>query len=333
MRDLETIAVHGGAWAIPDDMVEAHLRRCSRAALDGGDVLGRGGSALDAVEAAVRAMEEDPTYDSGRGAFLNREGAIELDACIMDGATLKAGSVAAVRNLLHPVSLARLVMERTDHVMLVGEGANLFAAEVGMASVPEEELLVGRELQRWRALRKDPKFRARVIFEPPRPLDADADPARPPVAEAPPPPRGDTVGAVALDRDGHVAAATSTGGTPKKRMGRVGDSPIIGSGAYADDAWGAVSTTGWGEPIMRACLALRVLEGCERGASMADAAGAALETMLRRFDGRGGAVCVSPRGEVAVPFTTPRMAHAVWRPDGAGVRASIDSPTLLRPWE
>ena len=327
--------VHGGAWAIPDDVVEAHLRGCSRAALDGADVLKRGGGALDAVEAAVRAMEEDPTYDSGRGAFLNREGAIELDACIMDGATLRAGSVAAARNLLHPVSLARLVMERTDHVMLVGEGANLFAAEVGMETVPEEELLVGRELERWRALRRDPKFRARVIFEPPRPLDADAGPARPDGAtETPPPqppPRGDTVGAVALDRDGHVAAATSTGGTPKKRMGRVGDSPIIGSGAYADDAWGAVSATGWGEPIMRSCLALRVLWGCERGETMADAAGASLEVMLRRFDGRGGAICVSPRGEVAAPFTTPRMAHAVWRPDGAGVRASIDSPTLLRP--
>ncbi len=310
---MEAIVVHGGAWAIPDAVVEDHLRGCERAAAAGADVLRGGGTALDAVEAAVGSLEDDPTYDAGRGAFLNREGAIELDACIMDGATLRAGAVAAVRNILHPITLARRVMELTDHVMLVGEGANLFAAEIGIDAVREEELLVGRELERWHRLKQDPKFRARVIFEPPE--------ARP----------GDTVGAVALDRDGHMAAGTSTGGTPKKRMGRVGDSPIVGAGAYADDAAGAVSATGWGEPIMRYLLSLRVLEAAGRGLAMVEAADATLEAMLARFDGRGGVICLSPAGGVAARFTTPRMAHAVWRADGGAVRSSIDAPTVLGP--
>jgi len=321
---METVVVHGGAWAIPDDAVGAHLRGCSRAAEVGSEALARGGTAVDAVEAAVREMEDDPTYDAGRGAFLNREGAIELDACIMDGSSLRAGSVAAVRNILHPVTLARRVMELTDHVMLVGEGANMFAAEVGIPTVPEEELLVGRELERWRRLREDPLFKARVIFEPPaaaRRADGVEGGAT----------RGDTVGAVALDRDGHMAAATSTGGTPKKRMGRVGDSPIVGAGAYADDAAGAVSATGWGEPIMRACLSLRVLSPAPPAGGLEAAARAALQDMLGRFDGRGGVVCVAPGGEVAAVFTTPRMAHAVWRRGDGGVRASIDAGTALRP--
>jgi beta-aspartyl-peptidase (threonine type) len=326
---VEAIVVHGGAWAIPDSVVADHLRGCERAAGVGADVLGGGGTALDAVEAAVGSLEDDPTYDAGRGAFLNREGAIELDACIMDGATLRAGAVAAVRNILHPVTLARRVMELTDHVMLVGEGANLFAAEIGVDAVREEDLLVGRELERWQRLRQDPKFRARVIFEPP------PAPSPPSVPSVPPARPGDTVGAVALDRDGHMAAGTSTGGTPKKRMGRVGDSPIVGAGAYADDAAGAVSATGWGEPIMRSLLSLRVLEAAGRGVGIAEAADAALEVMLARFDGRGGVICLTPRGEVAARFTTPRMAHAVWRAGGGGdgaVRSSIDASTVLGPW-
>jgi beta-aspartyl-peptidase (threonine type) len=281
----ERIIVHGGAWAIPDRMVEAHLAGCEAAAREGGRALSEGGSAIDAVEAAVRVMEEDPTFDAGRGSFLNREGAVEMDAVIMDGARLKAGSVAAVRNILHPVTLARLVMERTDHVLLVGEGANLFASEMGMEATPEEELLVGRELERWRQLKKDPRFRARVIFEPPKAA---------PSWDVP----GDTVGAVAMDGDGNTAASTSTGGTPKKRMGRVGDSPLVGAGVYADDATGAVSATGWGEPIILSCLSKRVLEFIE------------------------------PNGSITASFNTPRMAYALWRSEEPEVLALIDEQTL-----
>lgn len=311
----ERIVVHGGAWAIPDKIVEAHLQGCAAAAIEGGRVLEGDGSALDAVEAAVRVMEEDPTFDAGRGSFLNREGAVEMDAVIMDGAHLKAGSVAAVRNILHPVSLARMVMERTDHVLLVGEGANLFASEMGVDATPEEELLVGRELERWRKLREDPRFKARVIFEPP---------VAKPSWDVP----GDTVGAVALDGEGHLAAATSTGGTPKKRMGRVGDSPLVGAGAYADDATGAVSATGWGEPIILACLSRRVLEFIERGMGPGAAARAALDEMLARHEGRGGVILVAPDGSITASFNTPRMAYAVWRSEEPDILALIDDQTL-----
>lgn len=313
---MEAILVHGGAWAIPDRVRQAHLDGCRAAAAEGGRVLEAGGTALDAVEAAVRSMERDPTFDAGRGSFLNREGMVEMDAVIMDGARLKAGSVAAVRNILHPVTLARLVMDRTEHVMLVGEGANLFAAEVGVEAAPEEELLVGRELERWRRLREDPRFRARVIFEPTR--------VPKPSWDVP----GDTVGAAAVDRRGDVAAATSTGGTPKKRMGRVGDSPLVGAGAYADNAAGAVSATGWGEPIIISCLSRRVLEHIERGQEPTEAAQAALEEMLRRHEGHGGVILVTPDGTVVAAFNTPRMAYALWRPDGRGAQAFIDEPML-----
>ncbi len=311
----ERLMVHGGAWAIPDRMVESHLAGCTAAAEEGGRVLSGGGSALDAVEAAVRVMEEDPTFDAGRGSFLNREGAVEMDAVIMDGARLRAGSVAAVRNILHPVTLARLVMERTDHVLLVGEGANLFAAEVGVDATPEEELLVGRELERWRKLREDPGFRAKVIFEPPKAT---------PSWDVP----GDTVGAVALDVEGNVAAATSTGGTPKKRMGRVGDSPLVGAGAYADNLTGTISATGWGEPIILACLSKRVLEFIERGMGATRASQAALAEMLERHDGRGGVILVTRDGTMTAAFNTPRMAYAVWSGEDPVARALIDDPTL-----
>ena len=307
--------VHGGAWAIPDRMVEAHLAGCTAAAEEGGRALSEGGSALDAVEAAVRVMEEDPTFDAGRGSFLNREGAVEMDAIIMDGARLRAGSVAAVRNILHPVTLARLVMERTDHVLLVGEGANLFAAEVGVEETPEEDLLVGRELERWRKLREDPRFRAKVIFESPKAT---------PSWDVP----GDTVGAVAMDADGNVAAATSTGGTPKKRMGRVGDSPLVGAGAYADNLAGAVSATGWGEPIILSCLSKRVLELLERGMDPTRASQAALDEMLERHDGRGGVILITPDGSITASFNTPRMAYALWKPEMPEVLAFIDDQTL-----
>ena len=309
------IIVHGGAWAIPDRMVEAHLAGCAAAAEVGGKVLADGGSALDAVESAVRAMEEDPTFDAGRGSFLNREGAVEMDAIIMDGSRLRAGSVAAVRNILHPVTLARMVMERTDHVLLVGEGANLFASEMGMEATPEEDLLVGRELERWRKLREDPRFRAKVIFEPPTAA---------PSWDVP----GDTVGAVAMDANGNTAASTSTGGTPKKRMGRVGDSPLVGAGAYADDTVGAVSATGWGEPIILACLSRRVLEFIERGMGPAKASQAALDEMLQRHEGRGGVILITPDGSITASFNTPRMAYALWTGEDPEVLARIDDPTV-----
>ncbi|MEX2701693.1 MAG: isoaspartyl peptidase/L-asparaginase, partial [Candidatus Baldrarchaeota archaeon] len=227
------ILVHGGAWNIPDELVEDHIKGVENAANIGWEILRNGGSALDAVEEAVKAMEDDPTFDAGKGSFLNEEGFVELDAIIMDGATLDVGAVAAVRNIKNPVVLARKVMELTEHVLLVGEGANRFAKKIGMKTVDLSELVLEREIERWKKF-KEGKISIEKLFEQT--------------------PKG-TVGAVALDKHGNFAAATSTGGVAGKMVGRVGDTPIVGCGAYADNNYGAVSSTGHGEKIMKIVLA------------------------------------------------------------------------------
>lgn len=301
------IIVHGGAWGIPDDAVGAHLKGVSAGVEAGYDVLKRGGRALDAVEAAVVVLEDDPTFDAGKGAFLNRIGEVELDAIVMDGNGLRAGSVAAVRNIRNPVKLARAVMERSGQVLLVGEGANLFARAIGIPSCRTEDLLVGRELERWKRIkRKKKKFQVREIF--------DRVQREPKTGS-----RRGTVGAVAIDRGGNLAAATSTGGVPHKLPGRVGDSPIIGSGAYADNLSGAASATGWGEPIMRVVLSKTACDFMARGMGPTPAGRLALGIMKRRVDGLGGLVGIDRRGRVGFAYNTPRMARAVVGPDGARV--------------
>ncbi len=253
------------------------------------EVLSSGGTALDAVEAAVRQLETDPTFDAGCGSFLNEDGEVELDASIMDGATLKAGAVAAVRRLLHPVTLARKIMEETDHLLLVGTGAEKFARKMGMKFSPTTALLTGRELELWKKLKKKETFHAKTVFSGH--------------------PKG-TVGAVVLDSSGNLAAATSTGGTPRKMAGRVGDTPVIGAGTYADNLLGAVSCTGWGEGIMRIGLARRILNYIENGADAPNAVKKAVEEMRRRVDGYGGAILVTPKGEIGLYHNTPKMAFA-----------------------
>ena len=244
---------------------------------------------MDAVEAAVRQLESDPTFDAGCGSFLNEDGEVELDASIMDGKTLKAGAAAAVRRLMHPITLARKIMEETDHLLLVGTGAEKFARKVGMKFSPTTALLTGRELELWKKLKRKESFHAKMVFSGG--------------------PKG-TVGAVALDSKGNLAAATSTGGTPRKMAGRVGDTPVIGAGTYADNLLGAVSCTGWGEGIMRIGLAKRVLNYLEKGVSAPNAVKKAVEEMRRRVDGYGGAILVTPKGQVALYHNTPRMAFA-----------------------
>lgn len=287
------IIVHGGAWGIPDNAVEPHLRGVSAGAEAGHAVLRRGGTSLDAVEAAVVVMEDDPTFDAGRGAFLNRIGEVELDAIIMDGDGLRSGAVAAVRNIRNPVRLARAVMDRGRQVLLVGAGANLFARAVGIPTCRTQDLLVGRELARWKRIRKKRSFSVREIFV------TIQDESR----------RG-TVGAVAIDRSGNLAAATSTGGVPHKLPGRVGDSPIIGAGAYADNLSGAVSATGWGEPILRVVLSKTACDFLEDGFAPAAACRRALSIMKRRVDGIGGLIAIDRKGRVGHCFNTPRMAWA-----------------------
>ncbi|HKQ63114.1 MAG TPA: isoaspartyl peptidase/L-asparaginase family protein [Candidatus Polarisedimenticolaceae bacterium] len=291
------LAIHGGAWNIPDEDLLAY-RTGVRAALEQGwDVLRGGASALDVVERVVRLLEDDPTFDAGRGSRVNREGRVELDASIMDGSALHAGAVAAIQGVRHPISVARCVMTRSQHVMLAGEGARRFAIEVGAELCRTEELLVGRELERYR----------RVQAGESQLVDDEFGAGRGPEG---------TVGAVALDAAGHLAAGTSTGGTQNKLAGRVGDTPVIGAGTYADDGAGAASATGWGEGILRVVLAKSAIDLMAAGHHPAEAGGRALET-LQRVQGRAGLILLDPLGRSAAVFNTPRMARGWVGADGA----------------
>lgn len=283
------IIVHGGAWDIPDEEVAAHREGCRKAAAAGWAVLDEGGRAVEAVQVAVSVMEDDPTFDAGYGAALNAAGDVELDAMIMDGATLQVGAVAAVRFVRNPIVLARAVMEQSPHVMIVGEGAWQFAAHQGIPLCSPEELMVERELRRYRSLRSLRSQSARDFFE-----------RRP----------GGTVGAVAIDWHGHLAAATSTGGTPLKAPGRVGDSALVGCGTYADDATGAVSASGWGETIMRVVLAKTICDLMGAGYDSREAVREGIAILGRKVQGLGGAIAINSRGQIGWGFNTPRMAYA-----------------------
>ncbi|MBX2873308.1 MAG: isoaspartyl peptidase/L-asparaginase [Saprospiraceae bacterium] len=280
------LIVHGGAWSIPDEMDAAHLNGVQKALETVYPALQAGISALQAVEQAVNILEEDPTFDAGRGAFLNDQGEIELDAIIMDGRDLSFGAVAAVQNLLHPVSLAQQVMVKTDHSMLVGKGAQAFARAIGMEELDPTVLLTERELAYYHQIKEDPNFKSHHPFEP---LPSD------------------TVGAVAMDKDGNLAAATSTGGTPRKMAGRVGDSPIIGAGAYADNQTGAVSTTGWGESIMKVLLAKTVCDRMEH-TNAEEAARFGVQVLREKGKGYGGLIGVNAQGDYSFAYNTEKMA-------------------------
>ncbi|MBG0777017.1 MAG: isoaspartyl peptidase/L-asparaginase [Desulfovibrionaceae bacterium] len=323
------LIVHGGAWDIPDEHVDAHLAGVRAAVEEVYPRLLQGMSALEAVERAVNVLEADPAFDAGRGAFLNADGRIELDAMIMDGARLDFGAVAGVRNLLHPVSLARRVLEAEDFRILIGEGAMRFARECGFVELDPRELLTERELAFYESIKDDAQFSILGSF--------GKKPAGPAGGKKPKAPAGpgsgpsDTVGAVALDASGDLACATSTGGTPRKHPGRVGDSPIIGCGGYADNELGAASATGYGEAILRvmlcrtACEGLRVVPetgGAGAGAAGAmDAARAAIDVLEHRAGGLGGVILLTPRGDFGFAHNTPRMAFAT--ADEGGVRAAI----------
>jgi beta-aspartyl-peptidase (threonine type) len=301
------LAVHGGAWNIPDDAVQPSLQGVRAALGVGWRELEEGRSALDVVELTVRALEDDPVFDAGRGSRLNNEGTVELDASIMTGATLRAGSVAAIRDVPHPVSVARLVMERSPHVMLVGEGARKFAVSAGAETCRTLDLLVGRERQRYLRVRAGERDLVEKEFDPEGNPDATSL---------------GTVGTVALDSAGRLAAATSTGGTQDKAAGRVGDTPIIGAGTYADDRFGAASATGWGEAILRVLLTKSAVDHLAAGLDVELAADKAL-SMLDRVRGKGGLILVDHQGRLALAFNTPRMARA-WATETGGMRAAVE---------
>lgn len=288
------LVVHGGAWAIPDDVVEAHIAGVRRAAAEGWSVLTSGGSALDAVEVAVAVMEDDETFDSGRGSFLTRDGRVQLDAILMDGATLRAGGVGCVERVRNPIHVARKVLDESPHVYLVGEGAEQFAEEHGIPLCDNRELVVPREVRRLE------DFKAQAANGETVDLFGSA------VSH-------DTVGAVACDSLGNLAAATSTGGTLAKAPGRVGDSSLIGCGCYADNQSAAVSTTGWGEPIMKLVLGKWAADRVEQGVAPERAAALAMEHLKTRAGGHGGIILLDAQGRFGLAHNTPRMAWAIRR--------------------
>jgi len=312
-----SLIVHGGAWDIPDETVGACNAGCRSALEAGWSTLSRGGSALDAVEAAIILLEEDPVFDAGFGSHLNLDGRVECDAIVMNGATLRAGAVAALRHIRNPIRLARTVLEHCPHMMLVGEGAERFAKEAGMALCDPEELISEAEREAWRLCSQDKHAAAHH--------------------------RGHeqgTVGAVAIDAQGKLFAGTSTGGTCCKLPGRVGDSPLIGCGCYADSSAGGVSCTGYGEAIMKIVMAKTATEmlrsgrnafcvsdssrdsgsltapSCAADAAML-AAREAVHLLGSRTHATGGLILLDCEGNPGFAFNTPRMAYGYVAADGS----------------
>lgn len=285
------LVVHGGAWTIPEDMVEGHLNGVRNAIAAGWQALSRGGSALDAVEEAVVILEDDETFDAGRGSFLNRDGRVQLDAFIMEGATLRGGGVGCVERLRNPVRAARKILSESPHVYFVAEGAERFAAEHGIALCDNQDLIIPREVERLHA------FQAQAGGETP-------DLFAPAISH-------DTVGAVALDRDGNLAAATSTGGTLNKAPGRLGDSSLIGCGCYADNESAAASLTGWGEPIMKLVLAKWAADRVLAGNLPEWVSQEAMNYLKARVNGHGGIILLDATGRIGIAHNTPRMAWAL----------------------
>jgi L-asparaginase / beta-aspartyl-peptidase len=300
------LAIHGGAGTIERSNMTPEREREYRAGLKsaltaGYEILKRGGSSLDATEAAVRVLEDDPHFNAGKGSVFTSAGINEMDAAIMDGKTFAAGAVASLKHIKNPVSLARLVMEKSGHVMMDCEGAELFAKENGIELVDQKYFFTQ---ERWNALQKiKAAEKSRTSDAGKRFVITDQD-------------RHGTVGAVALDQNGNLAAATSTGGTTNKRPGRVGDTPVIGAGTYANNATCAVSATGDGEYFIRATVGRDVSALMEyRGMSLKDAAQAALDKVAK-LGGTGGLIAIDGQGNVTLPFNTAGMYRGYVDPNG-----------------
>jgi beta-aspartyl-peptidase (threonine type) len=301
------LVVHGGAGTIDRSNMTPERERAYRAGLEralttGYEILKRGGSSLDATEAAVRVLEDDPHFNAGKGAVFTSVGTNELDAAVMDGKTLKAGAVAAIKHIKNPVSLARLTMEKSGHVMMDGEGAEAFAQQNGVELLPDQKYFYRQE--RWDALQKiKTAEKHRTGHAGKAVVITDQD-------------RHGTVGAVALDQNGDLAAATSTGGTTNKRPGRVGDTPVIGAGTYANNATCAVSATGDGEYFIRATVAHDVSALMEyRGMSLREAAQTVLGKVAK-LGGAGGLIAIDRKGNIALPFNTSGMYRGYVDPNG-----------------
>jgi beta-aspartyl-peptidase (threonine type) len=277
-------------------MVDAHIAGVTHAMRTGWDILRKGGSALNAVEQAVIVLEDDETFDAGRGSFLNRDGKVQLDAFIMDGATLRGGGVGCVEHIRNPVCVARKILSESPHVYFVAEGAERFAEQHGIPLCKNEDLIIPRERERLKQYQAHAKENQPDLFAPSI--------------------SHDTVGAVALDRDGNIAAATSTGGTLNKAPGRLGDSSLIGCGCYADNESAAASTTGWGEPIMKLVLAKWAADRVVAGNAPDWVAKEAINYLQARLNGHGGIILLDSKGRYGIAHNTPRMAWALHTASG-----------------
>ena len=278
--DRVSLIVHGGAGDIPDEEVLPAREGCREAVETGWHMLQAGAAALDVVENVVKIMEDNPVFDAGRGSFMNANGEIEMDAILVDGMTLRFGAVAAIQRVKNPIQVARLVMERTSHVLLVGAGAEAFARSMGIPECRVEDL------------------------------------RRPEVFNHPGPEKYGTIGAIVRDRQGNLAAATSTGGMKNKMPGRVGDSPIIGSGVYADNLFGGASATGEGEALMKIIFCKMACDLMAKGMATQPAAEETLDYLARRVEGKGGIIMMNPQGEIGWAFNTRRMTCGWVTPEG-----------------
>ncbi len=313
------LVLHGGAGVIARSSMtpeaEAKYRAGIREALGAAAaILDKGGSSLDAVEAAIKLLEDNPLFNAGRGAVFAADGTNQLDAAIMNGATMQAGSVADVQHTRHPISLARAVMEKSPHVMLIGKGADEFAASVQLEQVPQSFFFTER---RWQQLVDELRKAGAPI--PPRPEGAPSPPAKP-VAdyELPAAHKYGTVGVVALDRQGNLAAGTSTGGTTGKRWNRVGDTPVIGAGTYASNQSCGVSATGTGEYFIRLTVARTICALVQYKAMPLQAAvDQVIQKDLVAIGGDGGVIALAPDGEIAWSFNTPGMFRAKLKEGGS----------------
>lgn len=293
-----SIAIHGGAGSVKGERIPRHVEGCRLAAEEGAKILRAGGSALDAVQRAVEILESDPCFNAGTGACLTSAGTLELDASIMEGEKLRCGAVTVLPSFHHPIAIARAVLEANGHVLYAGKGAEDFALASGFVRAPEEEMITALAREKWEKARGSSESSGWA---------------------------GGTVGAVARDANGHVAAATSTGGKSNKAPGRVGDSPIIGAGTYADNAGGACSNTGDGEAVMRVVLAKMASDAMGAGSSPEDAARAALDLLLSRAGGTGGTILIDAQGRIGLARSTETMtwaaASSAFGPSGHDVRS------------
>lgn len=279
------MVVHGGAWHIPDDEWAAHQAGCQRAQAAGLAVLEKGGSALSAVAAAIRVLEDDPTFDAATGSFLNQASEVECSAGLMSGQDLQTGAVIGVSHIHNPIDAAMVVLEKSEHCIFTAKGAEALAQQHGIPMIDSKALITEAQQRFFESLRDNPK---QTLW-----LEGH-----------------DTVGAIALDQQGHLAAGNSTGGIPYKAVGRVGDAALPGLGYYADDKLGAFICTGQGEAIMRSTMGMRALHRlAELGPQLA--AEFAIKQLGDAVSGYGGIIVMSPNGEVGMAYNTTRMAHCL----------------------